>query len=208
MFASLSLGPLVSALLLRLLLLLSVYQSGSCSLSVTAIPPTPNSGSHHNTNNKTVHRQSNMADGTDTMLHADHIAPPPIDAHHLIHAHVCCCPFFSRVSHSAAAVNPRMKKKKRRRSDAGESAGTDYVIKPEATTPKLVCRQYMWIHPSTAVAKLTNQPTNQPCCAAQDTSSWPLLLKHFDKLNVRTGHYTPIPKGCSPLKRPLDEYLR
>ena len=41
-----------------------------------------------------------------------------------------------------------------------------------------------------------------------DTSGWPLLLKNYDKLNVRTAHYTPIPAGCSPLKRPLAEYLR
>jgi H/ACA ribonucleoprotein complex subunit 4 len=27
-------------------------------------------------------------------------------------------------------------------------------------------------------------------------------------LVVRTGHYTPIPSGCSPLSRPLQEYLR
>ena len=26
-----------------------------------------------------------------------------------------------------------------------------------------------------------------------DTSSWPLLLKNYNKLNVRTGHYTPDP---------------
>ena len=36
-----------------------------------------------------------------------------------------------------------------------------------------------------------------------DTSEWPLLLKNYDKLNVRTGHYTPIPSGSSPLKRKL-----
>lgn len=41
-----------------------------------------------------------------------------------------------------------------------------------------------------------------------DTSEWPLLLKNFDKLNQRTGHYTPIPNGCSPLKRPLEEYIK
>ncbi|KAI9364914.1 pseudouridine synthase [Zopfochytrium polystomum] len=41
-----------------------------------------------------------------------------------------------------------------------------------------------------------------------DTSSWPLLLKNYDKLNVRTGHYTPIPSGSSPLKRDLDNYVR
>jgi len=43
---------------------------------------------------------------------------------------------------------------------------------------------------------------------AIDTSDWPLLLKNYSKLNVRTGHYTPLPYGCSPLARPIDEYLR
>merc|ERR1711874_617275 len=54
----------------------------------------------------------------------------------------------------------------------------DHIIKPESTTPAL------------------------------DTSQWPLLLKNFDKMHVRTGHYTPIPSGCSPLKRPTEEYVR
>ena len=36
-----------------------------------------------------------------------------------------------------------------------------------------------------------------------DTSKWPILLKNYDKLNVRTGHYTPLPNGFSPTKRPL-----
>ena len=54
----------------------------------------------------------------------------------------------------------------------------DMVIKPEKVTPPL------------------------------DTSSWPLLLKNYDKLHVRTGHYTPIPSGFTPLKRPLQDYIR
>lgn len=41
-----------------------------------------------------------------------------------------------------------------------------------------------------------------------DTSKWPLLLKNYDQLHVRTGHYTPIPSGHTPLKRPLQEYVR
>ncbi|KAF0906926.1 hypothetical protein E2562_013310 [Oryza meyeriana var. granulata] len=41
-----------------------------------------------------------------------------------------------------------------------------------------------------------------------NTSTWPLLLKNYDRLNVRTGHYTPLPSGHSPLKRPIVEYLR
>ena len=36
-----------------------------------------------------------------------------------------------------------------------------------------------------------------------DTSSWPLLLKNYSQLNVRSGHYTPIPSGHTPLRRPL-----
>ena len=50
------------------------------------------------------------------------------------------------------------------------------------------------IKPTSVVAKL-------------DTSQWPLLLKNYDKLNVRTGHYTPLPCGSSPLKRSLKDYL-
>lgn len=59
-----------------------------------------------------------------------------------------------------------------------EDQEVDYTIKPQAVTPKL------------------------------DTSRWPLLLKNYDKLNVRTGHYTPIPSGFTPLKRPLLDYIR
>ena len=40
-----------------------------------------------------------------------------------------------------------------------------------------------------------------------DTSEWPLLLKNYDKLNARSAHYTPIPMGHTPLKRPIKTYL-
>ncbi|CCJ28818.1 unnamed protein product [Pneumocystis jirovecii] len=40
-----------------------------------------------------------------------------------------------------------------------------------------------------------------------DASTWPLLLKNYDKLIVRTGHYTPIPHGSSPLKRDIKSYI-
>lgn len=43
---------------------------------------------------------------------------------------------------------------------------------------------------------------------AMDTSNWPILLKNYDRLNVRTGHYTPLPAGYSPLKRPLADYIK
>ncbi|PUU74501.1 pseudouridine synthase [Tuber borchii] len=53
----------------------------------------------------------------------------------------------------------------------------DFSIKPEAKTPTI------------------------------DSSQWPLLLKNYEKLHVRTGHYTPIPNGCTPLKRELKSYI-
>ena len=70
------------------------------------------------------------------------------------------------------------KRKKSKKEASEEANGGGEVIAPSSVTPKL------------------------------DTSKWPLLLKDYDKLNVRTAHYTPIPCGCSPLKRPLAEYLR
>uniref|UniRef100_A0AAZ3SFF7 H/ACA ribonucleoprotein complex subunit DKC1 n=1 Tax=Oncorhynchus tshawytscha TaxID=74940 RepID=A0AAZ3SFF7_ONCTS len=44
--------------------------------------------------------------------------------------------------------------------------------------------------------------------ASLDTSQWPLLLKNFDKLNIRTAHYTPLPNGSNPLKRSIQDYVR
>lgn len=40
------------------------------------------------------------------------------------------------------------------------------------------------------------------------SEDWPLLLKNYDKLNVRTAHYTPIPNGSAPLKRDIDTYVK
>lgn len=69
----------------------------------------------------------------------------------------------------------------------------EYLIKPENVTPAI------------------------------PTSEWPLLLKNYDKRKiteflsrsvanlipvlVRTGHFTPIPCGCTPLKRDLKQYI-
>jgi H/ACA ribonucleoprotein complex subunit 4 len=41
-----------------------------------------------------------------------------------------------------------------------------------------------------------------------DTSEWPLLLKNYDKLLIRSSHFTPIPSGCSPLKRDITSYIK
>jgi hypothetical protein len=54
----------------------------------------------------------------------------------------------------------------------------EYVIKPEDKAPTL------------------------------DTSQWPLLLKDYDKLLIRSAHFTPIPSGCSPLQRDITNYVK
>ncbi|GAA6026834.1 hypothetical protein JCM8097_005895 [Rhodosporidiobolus ruineniae] len=54
----------------------------------------------------------------------------------------------------------------------------DFSIKPESVTPTL------------------------------NTKDWPLLLKNYDKLLVRSAHFTPIPAGSSPLKRELKDYIK
>mmetsp|Transcript_16891 Transcript_16891/g.25445 ORF Transcript_16891/g.25445 Transcript_16891/m.25445 type:complete len:483 (+) Transcript_16891:107-1555(+) len=77
------------------------------------------------------------------------------------------------------SVDKKAKKKsKSKEGKPAASASTDFMIKPESTTPKL------------------------------DTSKWPLLLKNYDQLHVRSSHYTPIPCGSSPLKRDIQEYVR
>jgi H/ACA ribonucleoprotein complex subunit 4 len=34
------------------------------------------------------------------------------------------------------------------------------------------------------------------------------FLQHFDRMNVRSAHFTPLPFGSSPLKRDIIEYVR
>jgi len=51
-------------------------------------------------------------------------------------------------------------------------------------------------------------PTDEKEKSNSKSSEWPLLLKNYDKLNVRSAHYTPIPQGYTPLKRPLKEYMK
>jgi len=84
-----------------------------------------------------------------------------------------------------APASPIMKEKKKKKSkdkdrDLGQiQADGTFVVEPsEKPPPKL------------------------------DTSEWPLLLKNFDRLNVRSNHYTPLPHGASPLKRDIQNYIK
>ncbi|XP_064615075.1 H/ACA ribonucleoprotein complex subunit DKC1-like [Liolophura sinensis] len=83
------------------------------------------------------------------------------------------------------ALSPEAKKKEKKKRKSSESLDVGEIQQSEN----------FQVQPSDKVKQL-------------DTSQWPLLLKNFDKLNIRTTHYTPIPSGCSPLKRPIQEYVR
>jgi len=50
------------------------------------------------------------------------------------------------------------------------------------------------------------KPSKQ--AAKLETSEWPLLLKNYDRLNTKTNHYTPVTQGHTPLKRPIEEYIK
>jgi H/ACA ribonucleoprotein complex subunit 4 len=72
----------------------------------------------------------------------------------------------------------KVKSKKNQAREVDESDVQDDYIKPSKGAPKL------------------------------DASDWPLLLKNYDRLHTKTNHYTPIPQGYSPLKRPIEEYIK
>uniref|UniRef100_A0A6N2M5I8 Uncharacterized protein n=1 Tax=Salix viminalis TaxID=40686 RepID=A0A6N2M5I8_SALVM len=87
---------------------------------------------------------------------------------------------MSEVELSRSEKKKHKKKTQETETDTNPTTDTDkdFMIKPQNFTPTI------------------------------DTSQWPILLKNYDRLNVRTGHYTPLPSGHSPLKRPLAEYIR
>ncbi|KAL3794432.1 hypothetical protein ACHAWO_000215 [Cyclotella atomus] len=69
------------------------------------------------------------------------------------------------------------KKRKASNGEAADAGNNTSMIAPSSHTPKL------------------------------DTSTWPLLLKNYSSLHIRTSHFTPIPCGSSPLARSLKDHI-
>lgn len=84
---------------------------------------------------------------------------------------------------------------KKRKSSSAEGgavvANHDVVSSPPSTTKMMTMTM---IAPSNHTPKL-------------NTSTWPLLLKNYSDLHIRTSHYTPIPCGSSPLSRSLKDHI-
>ena len=34
------------------------------------------------------------------------------------------------------------------------------------------------------------------------------IIQNYHRMVVRTGHYTPLEAGCSPLQRPISDYVK
>lgn len=84
----------------------------------------------------------------------------------------------TRVKSSQETYRNHMASSLTREQVASAQREGDYAIKSESSQPKL------------------------------DTSQWPLLLKNYDKLLIRSSHFTPIPSGSSPLKRDISSYIK
>lgn len=91
-------------------------------------------------------------------------------------------------------MEPVVEKKKKKKSKSLDSSQVEIKSEPLDLGEIQKSGEFK-IKPSDKIAKL-------------DTSQWPLLLKNFDKLNIRTNHYTPLPNGASPLNRDISEYMK
>ncbi|KAI0094610.1 putative rRNA pseudouridine synthase [Irpex rosettiformis] len=74
-----------------------------------------------------------------------------------------------------------------------------------ASTAKTLTREQVASAQISGDYSIKSEDTQPP---KLDTSQWPLLLKNYDKLLVRSSHFTPIPTGCSPLKRDIASYVK
>lgn len=76
----------------------------------------------------------------------------------------------------------------------------DYSIKSEAVTPKLGESAARRLRDVISVRAVRCTVDATVLCVSfgalaepADTTQWPLLLKNYDKLLVRSSHFTPIP---------------
>lgn len=130
------------------------------------------------------------------------------------------------------------KKKKKQKKSASASAsdpteGTpEFLIKPEDVQPSLdtskwplllkVNARSTFFAPRRMPAQITKKRIADwfhnldltraiPYSVSQFSRCFTHIFvraQNYDKMNVRTGHYTPIPAGHTPLKRPLKEYIK
>ncbi len=108
------------------------------------------------------------------------------------------------LSRAQTAMSDAASKKKSKKAASSEEKieGDSFTIKPEAVTAPVDTSKWPLL-----------LKVDQAC--ADTVPSWrPLTLRplscpqNYNSLLVRTGHYTPIPQGCSPLKREIKEYIR
>jgi H/ACA ribonucleoprotein complex subunit 4 len=99
----------------------------------------------------------------------------------------------------------------------------DFAIKPETETPKLDTSNWPLLLKVSFVILLLSSDQNisffslsfltaelrQVSRPFFDCSRcFHILIAIFDRLLVRSSHFTPIPVGCSPLKRDIQSYVK
>ncbi|CAG7823645.1 unnamed protein product [Allacma fusca] len=93
-------------------------------------------------------------------------------------------------------VSVHKKKKKSRKSTGDQEA----VEVDEAGDGKVLLADVQ--HTKSFALATSSDPVKM------NASEWPLLLKNYDKLNVKTTRFTPLPFGASPLRREIKDYVR
>jgi H/ACA ribonucleoprotein complex subunit 4 len=97
------------------------------------------------------------------------------------------------------------KNKKRKSSHHSHDGSTAAVVAAEETPTTTTITAHESTNASTSNTTPLIPPSNTT--PKLDTSQWPLLLKNYHELHIRTSHYTPLPTGSSPLARTLEQHL-
>ncbi|KAJ7392625.1 H/ACA ribonucleoprotein complex subunit dkc1 [Desmophyllum pertusum] len=101
-------------------------------------------------------------------------------------------------------VTPRKKHKKDKNKSGEEDSGSAKKAKKSKSEPADL-NSSNGLGETQQEGDFHLKPTSTT--GVLDTSKWPLLLKNYHKLNIRTGHFTPLENGCSPLKREIKDYI-
>jgi hypothetical protein len=125
-------------------------------------------------------------------------------------------------SHTEPVLRCAVSSKKEKKSSSAERR--EQVIKPQAATPALDTSKWPLLLKVRRRREIVRQRTRgkrklffffffilflTPYTCPFFFPPFPFFChQNYDKLNVRSGHFTPIVAGCSPLKRPIEEYIK
>jgi H/ACA ribonucleoprotein complex subunit 4 len=95
------------------------------------------------------------------------------------------------------------KKAKKRKTEDGTGVAVDSSTNDNVTASSSSSSPAA----KSAVSATTTMIEPSKSTPKLDTSKWPLLLRNYNELHIRTSHFTPLPTGSSPLARTLQQHL-